>query len=97
MDSLVPGPIKARAALNCYVGWIRCEGYGVLPQDEGLLMMDLVLTSDIQVIPFPPGRLVFNVLVDVQSLVGEECGMLERHGKFKRQVGREVGDMGKSD
>ena len=97
MDSLVPGPIKARAALDCDVGWIRCEGDGILPQDEGLLMVDPVLTSDEQVTPLSPGQLVFNILVNIQGLVGKEVGVCKGHGKFKRQVGREVRDVGKSD
>ena len=97
MDSFVPGPIEARAASDCDVGQIWCEGYGVLPQDEGLLMVDPVLTSDEQVAPLPPGRLVFDVLVNVESLVGKEGSVLKRHGRCRRQIGREVGDMGKSD
>ena len=97
MDPLVPGSVKTRAALDCDVGGIWCEGYGVLPQDKGLLMMDPVLTGDIQVAPLPPGRLVFDVLINVESLVGKKGSVLERHGRCRRQIGREVGDMGKSD
>ena len=97
MSSLVPGPIKARVVLNGNVGGIRCEGNRILPQDEGLLMMDPILASDVQITPFPPGRLVFDILVEIKSLVGEELGMCKGHGRFERQVGREVGDVGKSD
>ena len=90
MDSLVPGTIEARVALDGYVGWIRCEGYGVLPQDKGLLVVSPILTSDEQITPLPPGRLVFDILVDIESLVGKEVSMCKGHGEFKRQVGREV-------
>ena len=97
VNPLVPGSIKSQTVLNGYVGWIWCKGYGVLPQDKGLLVVDPVLMSYEQVTPLLPGRLVFNVLVNVESLVGKEVGMCKGHGKFKKQIGREVGDMGKSN
>ena len=83
--------------MNGDVGRVWCEGYRVLPQYEGLLMVNPVLVSDVQVTPLLPGRLVFNALVNIESLVGEEGSVLERHGRCKRQIGREVGEMGKSD
>ena len=60
-------------------------------------MVDPVLVSDIQVTPLLPGGLVLNILINVESLIGREVGVCEGHGKYRRQVGREVGDMGKSD
>ena len=83
--------------MDSYVGWIWCEGHRVLPQDKGLLVVDLILLGDIQVAPLFPGRLVFNILVNIESLIGKEVGMCKGHGKFRREVGREVGDMGKSN
>ena len=97
MDSLLPGPIKGRMVLDGDVGRIRCESNGVLPQDKGLLVVDTVLVSDEQVTPLLPGRLVLQILVNTESLVGKEVGVCERHGKFKRQVGRGVRNRGKSN
>ena len=83
--------------MDSYVGGVWCEGYGILSQDKGLLVLDPILASDVQVAPLLPGRLVFHILIDVESLVGKKGGVCEGHGKFRRQVGREVGDMGKSN
>ena len=67
MDSLVPGPIEARAVLDGNVGGIWCEGYGVLPQDKSLLVVDLILMSNVQVTPLSSGRLVLHILVHVET------------------------------
>ena len=47
MNPLVLGSIESQMALNGDVGRVWCESYWVLPQDKGLLMVDLILTSDV--------------------------------------------------
>ena len=94
MDSLVPGPIKGRAALDGNVGGIWCESDGILSQDKGLPVVDPILASDKQVTPLLPDRLVLNILVSIENLVGKEVGMCKGHSRLKRQIGREVGEYG---
>ena len=83
--------------MNGYVGRMRCESDRVLPQDKGLLVVDMVLVGDEQVTPLLSDGLVLHILVNIESLVSKEVGMCKGYGKFRRQVGREVGNMGKSN
>ena len=67
---------------------VRCELDGVLPQYEGLLVVESVSAGDEQVAVLLLDGLVLHILVEIECLVGEEPGMFKRHGKVK-QTSRE--------